>query len=392
MISDVKCGDGHFSLDEERWMRLALLYGARAQGRTAENPPVGCVIISSSGQLLAVAHTGQNGRPHAEQNALDQVLHSGLEAQLKDATAFVTLEPCAHHGQTPPCADALINSGLGCVIYSIGDPDKRVSGKGHEKLAAAGLQVKKGLLADAAQKDMAGFLTAKKYGRPFVTSKIALSSDGFVSQNKHNKTSITGKTARAFVHDLRSRHDALITGIGTVMADDPQLTCRYAGRPEDSPVRIVLDSHLRLPPDSQICQTARTVPVIVFGSKNACMKRKHVLEAMGVEVLLHSPSRTDAVELDFVLQTCFERHFNSVLVEAGPVVNKAFIKAGLVDQIIEIIAPERLEDGYGGYSPSVQVNSSMVFAEQTDYIETHHSWLGTDRLIKWALCTHEKQY
>ena len=370
-----------FTSDDERWMRLALLQGARAQGRTAENPPVGCVLVSAAGQLLATGHTGPDGRPHAEQSALNNA--AATPELLQGAHAFVTLEPCAHHGQTPPCAKALIAAGIKRVIYSVGDPDRRVNGRGHAMLIAAGIQVSTGLLADQASDIMAGFLASKTSNRPAITSKIALSKDGFIAAKRGQQTWLTGDVAKRFTHDLRSRHDAVLTGIDTVLGDDPLLNCRLAGYISDSPVRLVMDSRLQLPLQSQLVQTAREIDVLVFARPDCDATQHAALTAKGVQVILCEHMKGGRPHPDFVMDFCAQTGIRSVLLEAGAELNKAFFAAGLIDKVVELIAPTMLATGYSGYSPSQISNPSIAFAQAADYIKSSSGFLGADQLAIW---------
>ena len=370
-----------FTSDDERWMRLALLQSARAQGRTGENPPVGCVLVSAAGQSLATGHTGAGGRPHAEQSALNKA--TAYPELLQGAHAYVTLEPCAHHGQTPPCAEALISAGIKQVTYSLGDPDSRVNGRGHALLAAVGIQVSTGLLADQASDIMAGFLVSKTKGRPAITSKIALSKDGFIAAKRGQQTWLTGDVAKRFVHDLRSRHDAVLTGIDTILGDDPQLNCRLAGFPDDSPARLVMDSHLQLPLQSQLVQTAMQQDVVVFTRPDCDVAQHAALTEKGVQVISCKHLKGGRPHPEFVMDFCAQTGIRSILLEAGAVLNKAFFDAGLIDKVVEIIAPDRLAGGYSGYSPSQIGDPSIAFVQAADYIKSSSGLLGADQLAIW---------
>ena len=370
-----------FSSDDERWMRLALVYSARAQGKTAENPPVGCVLVSAGGQLLAASMTGPGGRPHAEQSALDKA--SAYPEQLEGAQAYVTLEPCAHHGQTPPCAEALIKAGIKRVIYCVGDPDSRVNGRGHAMLADAGIEVSTGLLAAQASDIMAGFLSSKIKNRPTITSKIALTIDGFITKKQGQQTWLTGDVSKRFVHDLRSRHDAVLTGIDTVLGDDPQLNCRLAGNPGDSPARLVMDSRLQLPLDSQLAQTARQQDVLVFTRPDCDADRQAALTAKGVQVIICEHIKGGRPHPDFVIDFCAQLGIGSILLEAGAELNRTFFAAGLIDKVVELVAPVTLTSGYSGYSPSQIGDPSIAFVQAADYIKNSSGFLGKDQLVIW---------
>ena len=370
-----------FSSDDERWMRLALLMGARAQGRTAKNPPVGCVLVSPEGQLLATGRTAATGRPHAEQIALDKCRKR--RDRLHGAHAYVTLEPCAHHGQTPPCADALIKAGIKYVTYALGDPDTRVDGKGRKLLEAAGVQIKSGLFAQEAGDIMAGFLASKTKNRPSFTVKTALSHDGFIAAKKGRQSWLTGKAAKAFVHDLRSRHDGVLTGIDSVLADDPQLTCRLAGYASDTPVKMLMDSHLRIPPDCQLVRAAASQPLLVFTRLDGDREKQAALQAKGVQVIGVKAGKDGRLSPEEIAKHCLKSGIFSVLIEAGAVLNKSFFAAGLIDKVAELVAPVTLGQGYAGYSPSQNRHPSMAFAQSADYILTSNRALGDDRLNIW---------
>ncbi|MGB1933095.1 MAG: bifunctional diaminohydroxyphosphoribosylaminopyrimidine deaminase/5-amino-6-(5-phosphoribosylamino)uracil reductase RibD [Candidatus Puniceispirillaceae bacterium] len=370
-----------FASDDERWMRLALIYSARAQGRTAENPPVGCVLVSADGRLLAAGHTGPNGRPHAEQSALNKA--GAYPELLQGAHAYVTLEPCAHHGQTPPCADALISAGVKRVTYAVADPDSRVNGRGHAMLADAGIQVSSGLLAEPARDIMAGFLASKTKNRPAITSKIALSKDGFIAAKRGQQTWLTGDVAKRFTHDLRSRHDAVLTGIDTVLADDPQLNCRLAGTPGDSLARLVMDSRLQLPLQSQLVQSARQTDVLVFTRPDCDVAQRAALAKKGVQVISCEPLKGGRLHPDFVIDFCAQSGIRSILLEAGAELNRAFFAARLIDKVVELVAPTRLASGYSGYSPSQIGEPSIAFVQTADYIKSSSGFLGADQLTIW---------
>ena len=216
---------------DEHFMRQALRLGRFGLGDSAPNPAVGCVLVSAEGHVVGTGFTGQGGRPHAEALALAE---AGEAA--KGATAYVTLEPCAHQGKTPPCAQALINAGLARVVYAIDDPDPRVNGRGAELLRAAGIKVESGILADRARQDQIGFLLSKTDNRPMVTLKLAVSANGFMRTPPNEDKWITGPLSRQMGHRLRAQHDTIITGSGTLRDDDPSLDCRLTWLQSASPV------------------------------------------------------------------------------------------------------------------------------------------------------------
>lgn len=281
-------------------MEQALRLGRRALGTTAENPNVGCVIVKD-GRLLGVGWTRPGGRPHAETEALAM---AGKAA--RDATAYVTLEPCAHHGRTGPCATALAEAGIARVVTAIEDPDPRVSGAGHAMLRRAGVTIETGLMAAEAQRDMAGFLSRITRKRPLVILKLAVSADGKIAAPGGARTAISGPEAWARVHLLRAQCDAIMVGMGTVKCDDPELTCRLPGLEDRSPRPFVL-SHGGVLPD---------------GSR---------LAGQGAEVLSGS--------IHEVLTDLGGRGFNRLMVEGGANVARGFLEARLVDLIYLIRAP-----------------------------------------------------
>ena len=287
-------------------MDYALRLGRRTLGNTAENPNVGCVIVRH-GEMLGVGWTQPGGRPHAETEALKMA-----GAAARGATAYVTLEPCAHHGKTGPCAAALVEAGIARVVTAIEDPDPRVSGGGHAILQTAGVAFESGLMAEEARRDMAGFLTRIVKHRPQVTLKLAISADGKIAAAPGQRTAITGPEAKARVHLLRARCNAILVGMETVLADDPELTCRLPGLEHRSPQPFVLSRSRNLPPGSHL------------GQRHA-------------EVLRG--------ELPAILQDLAQRGVNRLMVEGGARTARSFIEAGLVDDIHLLQSPTVIGPG-----------------------------------------------
>ncbi len=244
------------SPDDAQFMQEAIRLGLLHLGQTSTNPSVGCVVVRD-GTIVGRGTTAVGGRPHAEPQALAE---AGELA--RGATAYVTLEPCSHHGKTPPCADALIASGVARVVISVTDPDERVSGRGIAMLRDAGIEVETGLLEEEGRHSLAAYLTRQTKKRPYVILKLAVSADGMIGRKGEGQIAITGPAARAEVQQLRAETDAILVGIGTATADDPELTVRIPGLEGRSPVRIVLDPLLDLPLNSKLVRTAREVPVI----------------------------------------------------------------------------------------------------------------------------------
>ena len=353
-------------------MRAAIALARQAEGRTAENPPVGCIILDAGGRLAGSGRTAAGGRPHAETQAL-----ASAGARAAGGTAFVTLEPCAHHGQTPPCFDALLQAGIARCVIACQDPDPRTAGAGIAGLRAGGVEVATGCLAGEAAPVMAGFLHRQQTGRPFVTLKMAVSQDGFVAERRDRRTRLTGQMAGLFVQDLRSRCEALLTGIGTVLADDPLLTCRAPFDPADSPARFVMDSHLRLPLDSQLAKTAGDVPLAVICGAAASQQRADQLRAAGIAVL---QAETDQPEAGFVLDQLGKQAVNHLLVEAGPALAASFIAGRLADRIAVITADRRLQEGV----PASNLPERLDFPDPSAYMLESETGLAADRLSIWV--------
>lgn len=312
------------SSDDQGFMRRAIEVSLRHTGLTSTNPSVGCVIVAN-GEVIAEAVTAEGGRPHAEPQAL---AIAGERA--RGATAYVTLEPCAHYGKTPPCADALVAAGVARVVVAVVDPDERVCGHGLEILRRAGITVETGLLEEEGRRALAGYLVRKTKGRPQVILKLAVSADGMIGKAGAGQVAITGPAAREAVQHLRSRCDAILVGAGTALADDPELTVRLPGLEHRSPLRIVLDRRLELPATSKLVQTARKVPVIAVAD-TATPERADLRDA-GVEILREET-------LPGLLSTLAARGISTLLVEGGAAVARAFLDAGLVDRILLFVSP-----------------------------------------------------
>ena len=315
--------------DDRRWMRVALAEARRAEGRTAPNPPVGCAIVSADGKLLATGHTATGGRPHAETEALSR---AGEAAQ--GATAYVTLEPCSHTGQTGPCSEALVDAGVARVVIAMRDPDPRVNGRGIEMLAEKGVALQIGVEAEAARRVMAGFLMRASKGRPLVTLKTATSLDGMIALEDGAKRWITGPLMRRYIHLLRSRSEGLLSAVGTVLADDPEFTCRLAGLHADSPHRFILDASLRTPPSARLLETSGDVGLTFFCREDCDPQRAVALRAAGAEVLSVDVGDEGRLCLPSAMQKIAETGIGSLMVEAGGKLAASLLRDGLVDRIL----------------------------------------------------------
>lgn len=309
-----------------RYMQLALTLGRRGQGRTWPNPAVGAVIVKD-GVILGRGWTQPGGRPHAEPVALAQA-----DAAARGATLYVTLEPCSHVGKSPPCADAIIAAGIGRVVAAIEDPNPEVAGQGHARLRAAGIKVDVGLCADEAARDHAGHFHRIRDHRPHVVLKLAVSPDGKIAASGHKPVAVTGERVRSRVHLLRAQCDAILVGIGTVQADDPELTCRLPGMAKRSPVRVVLDRVLRISGNSKLVHSARTTPLWVMTSDIAEAPAAMALGAAGAQVL-RVPTAPVGLDLSAVLHSLAEKGITKLLVEGGAKVAASFLGAGLVDEV-----------------------------------------------------------
>jgi len=323
-------GDRRLELDA---MRAALALARRGLGTVWPNPAVGCVIVND-GRVVGRGWTQPGGRPHGETEALRR---AGEAA--RGAIAHVSLEPCCHWGKTPPCVDALITAGVRRVVVALEDPDPRVAGEGLHRLRAAGLDVEVGLGAEEAAEVNAGFLSRLRLGRPLVTFKLATSLDGRIATATGESQWITGPPARERAHALRASHDAIMVGTGTVVVDDPQLTCRLPGLGHRSPVRVVIDRHLRIPPASRIIADARRVPTWVLTLRSADPGRRARFLANRVTLIDVDDDSEGQIDLAAALGALGERGITRLLVEGGARLAAAFFRARLIDRLVWVHAP-----------------------------------------------------
>ncbi len=311
-------------------MDIALSLARRGLGTTAPNPAVGAVIVDeASGEVIARGWTQPSGRPHAETEALRRA-----GPRTRGKTMYVTLEPCSHHGGTPPCADALVEAGLARVVVGIEDPDPRVAGRGLDRLRAAGIAVTRGVRSEEADWVTRGHILRVSERRPFIQLKLALGADGGVPQGAGGKPVwVTGPQARAHGHLLRAMSDAILVGRQTVEDDNPELTCRLPGLRHRSPKRFVLARDLSLSLDCKLVRTAREVPVTLFCGPNAPPQRRHALEELGCEVV--TLREVDgAMWLPAVTEELALRNITRLLVEGGAATWRSFARAGFVDEVV----------------------------------------------------------
>lgn len=315
----------------EDLMRRALTLAERGLGRTTPNPAVGALIVRD-GQVIAEGFHEKAGLDHAEIVALKQ-----LGGRAQGSVLYTTLEPCNHHGRTGPCTEAIIAAGIKTVVVGAGDPNPKVAGRGVARLRSAGVEVVEGVLEADCRRLNEAYNLAIVEGRPFVLLKAAMSLDGRIATKKGESKYLTGEEARGEVHRLRDRYDAILVGVGTVLADDPELTVRLAG--SRNPLRVVLDSQLRTPLESRLVKTARTVPTLLVTTHDASAARRRRLEKKGVAILNVKANRSGRVDLRRMLKALHARELNSLLVEGGSQVHGAFFDAGLVDKVAFFYAP-----------------------------------------------------
>lgn len=318
-----------FSAEDEAWMDRALEEAAK--GHPSPNPHVGAVVVHN-GEVVALGHHGRAGEEHAEGAAL---LAAGAKA--KGATLYVTLEPCNHHGRTPPCTEAIVAAQVARVVIGCRDPNPHVSGGGLEQLEAAKIGVTVGVREDAARRLIAPWTKHVTLGLPYVSLKLALSLDGRIATRTGASKWVTGPDARARVHALRAQHDAVAIGIGTALADDPRLTVRSA--PGPSPLRVVFDTKLRLPPSARLVETATDVPTWVICSADADSTLEEALTARGVEVLRAPSSAEGRIDVTGALRLLASKGIVSVMVEGGAELAGSILAAHLGDELHCFIAP-----------------------------------------------------
>ncbi|QGX99030.1 bifunctional diaminohydroxyphosphoribosylaminopyrimidine deaminase/5-amino-6-(5-phosphoribosylamino)uracil reductase RibD [Roseovarius faecimaris] len=358
---------------DARFLALALSLGRRGQGLTWPNPAVGCVIVRA-GRIVGRGWTAPGGRPHAETQALAQA-----GAAARGATAYVSLEPCAHHGETPPCTQALIGAGIARVVAPLPDSDPRVSGQGFEQLRTAGIEVSTGLLAEEAARDHAGFFKRVNEGRPALTLKLANSFDGRIATASGHSQWITGPEARAVVHGLRARADAVMVGAGTARADDPMLTVRGLG-PRRQPVRIVTSRQLDLPLMSQLARTAGEVPLWVCHGPDADAALKEAWTGLGAK-LVECALIGRQLDLRAVLAALGREGLTRVFCEGGGALAASLLAADLVDELVGFTAG--LAIGAEGL-PSIGALGLAQLDEARRFTLVETRAIGGDVMHRWT--------
>ena len=317
---------------DEEYMAEALKLAKKGQGRTSPNPMVGAVIVKD-GKIVGRGYHKKAGEPHAEIFAINEA-----KELAKDATLYVTLEPCAHYGRTGPCAEAVIKANIKRVVAAMKDPNPKVAGKGIKMLGDAGIEVDVGVLEDDAKKLNRAFLKWITTGLPFVILKTAMTLDGKIATKTGESKWITGEVAREKVHELRNNADAIIVGINTVIADNPSLTTRLRTGKSKNPIRVILDSKAKIPLNSKVLTDGEAKTIVVV-AENADEKNVIAIESTGAEVVVCGKDRVDIKEL---LKILGSREITSLLVEGGGEVNYSFIEQKLFDRVYAFIAPKIL--------------------------------------------------
>jgi diaminohydroxyphosphoribosylaminopyrimidine deaminase/5-amino-6-(5-phosphoribosylamino)uracil reductase len=359
--------------DDLNFMRAALVLGRRGLGTTWPNPSVGCVLVRD-GRVVGRGYTGSGGRPHAEPTAL-----SIAGEAARGATAYVTLEPCCHWGQTPPCTDALIQAGVARVVIATLDPDKRVNSRGVAQLREAGIAVEHGLLEAVARWDQEGFFRRVIQDRPMVTLKLATTLDGKIATGAGESQWITGPEARRMAHVLRGRHDAVLAGVGTVVADNPELTCRIEGFRPTPVVRVIVDSHLRTPLTGKLARTAANVPLWFLVRDGVDPARREAFTGLGAKVIDVKAGEA-GIDLADAMTALAKQGLTRVLAEGGGQVAASFIRADFVDRIAWFHAPAVMGgDGWSG----VQGYGIEKLAVMPRYVRHTVTPLGGDMLTEF---------
>lgn len=352
-------------------MRLALALGRRNNGRTWPNPSVGAVLVDASSgpaRILAQGATAPGGRPHAETMALEK--GGGLA---RGATLYVSLEPCSHHGRTPPCVGAILAAGVARVVTSLDDPDPRVGGRGHARLRAAGVEVATGILACEAERAHRGHLTRIREGRPAVTLKLARTADGYAASGPgEGRLMISGEGAWGRTHLARAHADAILVGVGTVLADDPRLDVRLPGLEARSPARVVLDTRLRLPLSSRLVRSAGNLPTFVVCGTEADRSAERELGRRGVEIIRAAADTAGTVDLAAAMRALAARGITRVLSEGGPTLADALAAADLVDEVVLMTNDMRLD------CPGLTAVGPRLASRLASFVEAEAERVGPD--------------
>jgi diaminohydroxyphosphoribosylaminopyrimidine deaminase/5-amino-6-(5-phosphoribosylamino)uracil reductase len=360
---------------DRRFMTAAFALGRRNRGRTWPNPSVGALLFRVGAPPIVVGRgvTAVSGRPHAETQAL---IAAGAAA--RGATLYVTLEPCPHHGGTAPCTDAILRAGVTRVVIPMEDPNPIVGGKGARVLRASGVEVIFGIGAEVARFEHAGHVRRILEGRPQVILKLAVSADGKTALAGRKPAAISSGASIAEAHMMRATSDAVLVGIGTVLADDPRLNCRLPGMDDHSPVRVVLDGSLRTPLDGRLVKTARQYPLWIIGRADAPLDAERRLKSAGAEVMRVDANAHGGVDLLAALRLLAARGITRVLVEGGPILSAGLLKADLVDEAVVVRSPSALG---ADAIPALEGMPLEALTESPKFGEIGRRGVGPDELV-----------
>ena len=364
---------------DEQHMRSAIALARRGLGETAPNPSVGCVIVKD-GAVIGRGRTAAGGRPHAETEAL-----AAAGASATGSTVYVSLEPCAHTGKTPPCAGALIAAQVKRVVIGAGDPNPKVDGQGIARLRDAGIEVMENVLQAEAAAVISGFVMTLTAGRPLVRLKLASTLDGRIATSTRESQWLTGEPARRAAHAMRGRHDAVLVGVGTVLGDDPELTCRIDGFRQAPLIRIVVDSHLRTPLMSKLVRGAALQPLWILHRDGADVARKRALEEAGVK-LIELPGSAAGVDLAAALKALAKAGLTRILAEGGGTLAAGLLRDNLVDRLAWFHAPAII--GADGW-PAAQAFGVSRLADMPRFAPVAQERWGDDMLTTFRAETHK---
>lgn len=365
-IDEAACSRPIPTPNDLRFMAVAIRLSRKHLGRTQTNPSVGAIIVrdeSSGPYIIGRGVTEIGGRPHAETIALQE---AGSLA--RGATLYVTLEPCSHYGRTPPCANAIINAGISKVVIAVTDPDERVSGRGVLMLRDAGITVETGILEAEAADLLSGYLSRVIKKRPEVLLKLALSENGMIGRHGSGQVAISNNVSRAQTHIMRAEHDAIMVGIGTVLADDPVLDCRLSGMEDRSPIRIIVDRQLRIPLDSKLVKSAARVPVWLVCDPNARKDQQEALVKAGCKVI-PVPIVNSKIDLAPMLELLATYGIGSLMVEGGAQLAHSLLDAGFVDRLALFRGEIVLDNGIAVAGLEHYISNDFASSRSAQYLE-----------------------
>ena len=364
------------TLSDEYFMRVAIQLARRGQGSVAPNPSVGCVIVKDE-KILGRGWTQDGGRPHAETEAIRRAQTSSI-----GATAYVTLEPCAHSGQTPPCAQALVDAGISRVVVGVRDPDPRVDGRGVKLLSDAGVIVTEGTCSKEAEDVAAGFFSRIRLGRPLVTAKVATSLDGKIATASGHSRWITGSLSRTIAHGMRARYDAVLVGGHTAHIDNPSLTCRLPGLEQRSPIRIVMDGQVELPNTHVLLSSAREVPTWIMVPRGFREGRQRRYRELGAEIIEIAVDQENKMCLELALSEIGDRGITRLMVEGGGQIISRLLQKRLIDRLVWFRSPKII--GADGV-PVLTALGATTLDEALNLVKLSDRSAGDDMIETYAL-------